>query len=98
MEAAWQPRMKFWKSVTQRLTLTAVSLHVTRVVVTQGEPDIDGYEQWTVEWTWRPIGRDEDARHVHDSKGAAQRHVAGLLADIAPGLTKDEVLTVKLRD
>lgn len=74
-------------------------LNVTRIVVTQGEPDITGYEQWTIEWTWRwKEGRDQDMRHVHDSKGAAQRHVSGLLHDMAPGSTKDDVLTVNLRE
>lgn len=69
-------------------------LHVTRIVVTQLEPTDARPDPWLIEWTWRPQGRDEDARHQHDSTGAAQQHVKGLLADMSPGLTKDEVLTV----
>ncbi len=72
--------------------------HVTAVTVTQGDPDAYGYEPWLVEWTWKVNGRDDHCRHEHDSRAAARRHVKGLLADIEPGMSRDDVLTLHIRD
>jgi hypothetical protein len=68
--------------------------YITRIVVTELEPDTVSPEPWLVQWE----GRGGDQRQRHDSKAAARQHVSGLLAEIAPGLSRDQVLTVNERD
>jgi hypothetical protein len=68
--------------------------YVTSVTVAQGEPDAHGYEPWIVESTWKINGRDGYFRHDHDSRVAARRHVKGLLVDIEPGMSRDDVLCI----
>lgn len=66
---------------------------IVRIVVTELPPDAVNPEPWQVEWE----GQGGVQRQQHDSKAAAQQHVRGLLADLAPGLTKDDVLTINRR-
>ncbi|KWX66543.1 hypothetical protein [Mycobacterium sp. NAZ190054] len=67
---------------------------ITRIVVTQLDPDADHPDPWRVEWI---NGRDELRQH-HDSEAAAQRHVRGLLRELASGVTRDQALTVVRRE
>lgn len=71
--------------------------YVTRVVVTELAPDELSTEPFLVEWTVEVRGRTREGRHRHDSRAAARRHVSGLLADMRPGMTRDQVLAVVQR-
>lgn len=75
-----------------------MSRTVVRIVVTQTEPDEHGYEQWRVTCTRRVRGRDQASTAVQDTKAAALPLVSNLLRDIAPGLTKADVLQVELHE
>lgn len=67
---------------------------VTRVVVTQLEPDAAHPDPWRVTWTTGEGRRADELAQDHDSKAAAQRLVANLLTELAPGVTRDDALTV----
>lgn len=67
--------------------------HVTRIVVTELPIDALNPEPHLVEWTVD----GKDFRHQLDSYGGAARLVGNLLKQLAPGLTKDDVLVVKRR-
>lgn len=76
-------------------------VHVTKVIVDQVPPEANasGFEVWRVSWTERRSnGKTKHLAQTHCSRGAARRHVRGLLSDLAPGTSRDDVLTLNLRD
>lgn len=74
---------------------------MTQVTVDQlpAEESETGFEVWRVSWTWR-WSNGKEGRHSqpHNSRAAARRHVQGLLDDLAPGLSREDALTLNLRD